>query len=279
MSSFVVANGLNTSYIDSLLMALFYKQSHLRSFLNQYPEQSKFLYLQELINDNFIYNAKHGYSVDSSIINEIRNYSIVCGWKDSGNITDLYSVTDYLKFLMDGIGFGQIDFEFVECNEIDGEKVKSISVNYIDTTINEHTDTKILLENWYDSHVKTKSDNHDKHIKLLILCRRFKEIPFIIPIYFSRTQGSIYQVDIKKRIKFKKNSDTTQNKTSWIIHSLICFSNSGGGNYYSVINTEDNQWFMFTNDKLPSLIKITISDPDISNRLKQECILAIYRLD
>ncbi len=272
MSSFVVANGLNTSYIDSLLMALFYKQSNLRSILSQYPDQSKFFYLQELINNNFIDNAKHGYSIDSSIINEIRNYSIVCGWKDGGNITDLYSVIEYMKFLMLGIGFGQIDIEFVECSENEGEKVKSISTNCIDMLIDENTDVKSILEKWYDHNINLKTN-------LSIICNRFKEIPLMIPIYFNRTQESAYQVDIKKRIKFKKNSDSSQNNISWIIHSLVCFSNSGGGNYYSIINTDNNQWYMFSNDKLPSLIKISISDPDISNKLKQECVMAIYRLD
>lgn len=273
MSSFIVANGLNTSYIDSLLMALFYKQSHLRSILNQYPDHCKFIYLQELINNNFIDNARHGYSVDSSIINEIRNYSIVCGWKDGSNITDLYSVVDYMKFIMGGIGFGQMDFEFVECDEIEGEKVKTISMNYIEMAIEENTDVKILLEKWHHQNTKSKNDN------LSIICNKFKEIPLLIPIYFNRPQGTSYQVDIKKRIKFKKNSDSTQNKTSWIIHSLICFSNSGGGNYYSIIKADNDQWYMFSNDKLPSLIKIKISEPEIKNKLKQECMLAIYRLD
>lgn len=267
INTFVVANGLNTSYIDSLLMALFYKSSHLRSILSQYPDQSKFLYLQELINNNFIDNAKHYYSIDSSIMNEIRNYSIICGWKEGGNITDLYTVTDYLKFLMLGIGFGQIDFEFVEFDE----KVKTLSMNYIDVPILENTDVKLLLEKWYDDNIK----------KSTILCNRFKEIPVMIPIYFNRnnTQYISLQVDIKKKIKFKKNYDCTQNLASWSIHALICFSNSGGGNYYSIININLNEWYMFSNDKLPSLIQINLSDPNIANKIKQECILAIYKLD
>lgn len=273
MNTFVVANGLNTSYIDSLLAALFYKSSHLRAILNQYPDQSKFLYLQELINNNFIDNINHGYSIDESIINEIRNYSIVCGWKDNGNITDLYPVTDYMKFLMQGIGFGQIDFEIVEFDEMETEKIRTLTMNYIDVKVSENTDVKLLLEKWYNFYVEKETE------KMTILCNRFKEIPTMIPIYFNRECGSSFQVDIKKKIKFKKNNDCSQNTTSWIIHALICFSNSGGGNYYSVINTEIDQWFIFSNDKIPSLIKIKISDPVYSDKIKRECVMAIYRLD
>jgi hypothetical protein len=245
----------------------------LRAILSQFPDQSKFLYLQELINNNFIDNINHGYSIDSSIINEIRNYSIVCGWKEGGNITDLYSVADYMKFLMHGIGFGQIDFEFVEFDKMENEKIRTLSMNYIDVPISENTDVKLLLEKWYDDHVKKPTE------ELTILCNRFKEIPIMIPIYFNRDQSSSFQVDIKKKIKFKKNNDCTQNTASWIIHALICFSNSGGGNYYSVLNIDVDQWYIFSNDKLPSFIKIKISDPNFSNKIKQECVMAIYRLD
>lgn len=279
ISTIVVANGFNTSYLDSLLVAMFYKSSHLRSFLTQYPEKSKFIYLQELINNNFINTIKNGYSVDTSIINEIRNYSIVCGWKEGENIADLYSVIDYMKFLMHGIGFGQIDFEFIEFNEfnnIENEKVKTMSMNYIDTIISENTNVKILLEKWYETNIK-KPKTSNEHFR--ILCNKFKEIPLMIPIFFNREKGTSYNVDIKKKIKFKKNNDSVQNNVSWIIHALICFSSFGSGSYYSIINTDVDKWFLFSNEKIPSLIEIKIYDPEISNKIKQECILAIYRLD
>lgn len=269
----IVANGFNTSYIDSLLMAMFYKSSHLKSLLTQYPEKSKFIYLQELISSNFLQNIKNGYSVDISIINEIRNYSIICGWKENENITTLYPVTEYLTFLMNGIGFGQIDFEFVEFDNMENEKVKTLSMNYIDVPILSNTNVKSLLDIWYNTNIKNYQSIPHK-----ILCNKFKEIPIIIPIYFNRKKGTIYQVDIKKRIKFKKNNDSTQSKSSWIIHSLICCSNSTG-NYYTILNNDKDDWFIFSNEKMPSLIKIDLFDEINANIIKQECVLAIYRLD
>ena len=165
----VVANGYNTSYIDSLLIALFYRTSHLKSLLTQYPEKSKFIYLQELINSNFLKNIRSGYCVDVSIINEIRNYSIICGWKENENITKLHNVVDYMKFLMQGLGFGQIDFEFVEFdqteNQTENEKVKILSMNYIDVPIFENTNTKLLLDSWCEINInKSELDGHqNKH--------------------------------------------------------------------------------------------------------------------
>jgi hypothetical protein len=51
--TFVVADGLNTSYIDSILMSLFYKSSHLEEMLIQQPDNAEFIYLQEMISNNF----------------------------------------------------------------------------------------------------------------------------------------------------------------------------------------------------------------------------------
>ena len=110
-------------------------------------------------------------------------------------------------------------------------------------------------------------------------CNRFREIPLVIPIYFNRPHGSQFQVDITRGIRFKQITDPIQSKTIWNIHAIICYSNSGGGNYYTIFSLDNNQWYMFSNDKIPSLIKIIMSDQDISDKIKQECVMAIYRLD
>jgi phage gp36-like protein len=241
--SFIVSNGLNTSYIDSLLMALFYVHTELNEVLIQDPCDVKFVYLQELINQNFIKKVKNNYSIDISIINEIRNYSIMCGWKNEGNITDLYPVIDYMIFLMDGIGFGFI------CED---------KLKYIEIYINYNTDIKTLLNVWINKHINF--DTFDE----------FEKSTMLIPIYFNRTIGTSYKIDIKEKIKFRHN------KISWIIHSIICFTNTGGGNYYTILKSNDN-WFLFSNEKIPSLIEIQIKDVEISNKIKQECVLVFYK--
>ena len=274
-NTFVVANGLNTSYIDSLIIALFYKSSHLQDMLNQCPDDSKFVYLQELIGNNFIDPVRRNYSLDISVVNEIRNYSLICGWKDGGNITDLYNVVDYMNFLIKGLGFSGIEFELVEYNGSENESVKTLTLSHIELNASEKTSTKILLDKWTDKNIKKNKGS--------LICHRFKEIPMMMPIYINRiNEDKNYvscQVDIMRRIKFKNHNNKNQHGVSWVIHSIICFTNSGGGNYYSIVNANDNQWYLFSNDKIPSLIKIQITDEDISEKIKQECVLIFYRLD
>ena len=49
----MVKDCMNGSYISSVLVALFYSQSHILEMLTKIPENSKFVYLQNLINDKY----------------------------------------------------------------------------------------------------------------------------------------------------------------------------------------------------------------------------------
>jgi hypothetical protein len=280
-TTFVIADGLNTSYIDSLLMGLFYRTTHLQEMLSKSPEKSKFAYLQDLMN-NVIDQTRRNFSVDSSYINEIRNYSFICGWKDNLSLTELYNVVDYLDFIMKGFDFEGINCEVIELSKnSQDEMAKSLKLNYIEVNVNtsnkDNIDIKTLLEDWINSNLIEKNKNS-------LTYYHFKELPMLIPIYVNRLdenkQSVNTSVDIKKRIRFYKNNDKTQLSMEWIIHSIICFSSSGNGRYYTIINVDNDdwQWYLFSNDKLPSLVKINISDSDISNKIKQECVLVLYRL-
>lgn len=275
MNTFIVANGLNTSYIDSLLVALFYKSSHIEEMISQDPEDSKFVYLQELINTNFIEPIRKNFSIDSAIINELRNVSLICGWKNCGNLVDLYNVSDYIKFLMKGIGYGGINLELIEYNGRENEILKAFDTLCLDVDVKENTNIKNLINEWLDGHIKTDSSGS-------LVYYQFREIPMLIPIYLNRKtdNGNITscQIDIMKKIRFKKGNIKNQ-KMSWVIHAIVCFSNSGGGNYYSVVNTTDNNWYLFSSDRIPSFLKINITDNYIAEKIKQESVLVLYRLN
>lgn len=270
---FVVGSGLNTSYIDSLIVALFYKSSHLQELLTQFPDDNKFVYLQEMISNNFVDQIRRNNSIDYSIVNEIRNYSFICGWKDKCNLTDLYNPVDYMKFLMNGIGFGNISFEIMEHTEKDNEIIKTLDVNFLEVNVSENITIKKLLEKWIDINIKRNKSS--------LIAYQFREVPLLIPIYVNRNNEhkgiTNYEIDVMKKIRFKNNKN---NKISWCIHSVICFSNSGGNtNYYSIVNTYDNNWYLFSNNKIPSFNKINIFDEYISKKIKQECVLVFYRLN
>lgn len=272
--TFVVADGINTSYIDSTLMSLFYKSSHLQEMLAQQPDKAEFIYLQEMISNNFIDLARRNFSIDSSIVNEIRNYSLICGWKSLSNITELFSVVDYFTFLMTGFNFGGIKMEIVEMSDRD-EEVRVLNFNYIEAQVYDEDNVDHLLKKWLESCTK-------KTKPLSTIHYRFAELPMIIPIYINRHTGkditNTSQIDIFKKIKFRKNNDKTQDNASWIIHAIICLSSSGSGHYYSLIQVDNNDWYLFSNARIPSLLKIRISDPDVALKIKKECVLILYRL-
>lgn len=272
--SFVVENGLNTSYIDSLLVALFYKSTHIQNMLLQYPAESKFIYLQELINNNFVDKIRQNFSIESSVVNEIRNYSFICGWKNNvSNVAELYNVIDYSDFLLKGFGYNNFEIDIIELNNSE-EYVKSLSLPYIEVNVKCDTHIKDLINEWKNKNIKNKQS---------LICYNFKEIPMIIPIYINRKCDdgyiSLNKVDIYKRIKFKGKKTNLSNDCQWTIHSVICFSTSGGGNYYSLIKYDSNNWYIFGNDRIPSIMKFDMTNKDMCDKIKQECVILFYIFD
>lgn len=267
----VVENGINTSYIDSLLIALFYKESHMQEILFQQTDNDFFIYLQELIYNNFVYPVRHGFSVLSSVMNEIRNYCYLCGWKNGYNLLELFNVSDYFDFLMNGFIKNIINIEILDINPIKNiQNINNITLNYINLQIINDSDIRILLKDWESSLIKTKNSYYS-----------FKELPLILPIYLNRnisTDINYSKIDIKHKIKFYKNNDKKQSDFSWTIHSIICYSSSGTGSYYSLINM-DTVWYMFNNINTPSITKIDIHNNDISYKIMQECVFLFYKLD
>lgn len=273
---FSVENGFNTSYIDSLLMALFYSHSHLCEILINTPDESKFIYLQDIINNNLIDQSRNNFSTDSTVINEIRNYSIICGWKNGMNILELYNVVDYLDFIMKGFSFKGIQCELININK-QKETINSFNSNYIEIKVSDESTIKKLLTEWTNIHLKNISNDEN-----ILSYYHFKEIPLLIPIYLNRSdennQTNNFKIDIMKKIKFSNNNDKLQNGSRWSVHSIICYTNSGSGQYYSIINS-NNQWYLFNNEKIPSMININITNEIVSNKIKQECVLILYKLD
>ena len=180
---FVVSDGFNTSYIDSLLVGLFYKETHLDEMLIQIPENIRFTYLQELIYNNIVYLVRHNFCVDATLINEIRNYSIMCGWKTGLNITELYNVIDYLDFLITGFNFGHMSYEIMEIKKgvVEEETTKSLDINYIQVNVGSDNDIQTLLKKWVCNILLEDSDD-DSYIYY-----HFKELPMFITIYLNRT--------------------------------------------------------------------------------------------
>jgi hypothetical protein len=275
--TFKVDDGLNTSYIDSLLVALFYKSSIIQNMLINIPENSAFLYLQDQIQRDFVDQIRQNYSISSSLINEIRNYSIICGWKNGfGNIVELFNVSDFYIFLATGFGMGLLNFEITPEINNNLNNINNYQNILIKFSTNQPSSIKILLDEWINNNLLKINNN-----KQPTQCYHFKEIPLIITFNIDRSNETKYvSIDIMKKIQFCKNNNEHQNNLSWVIHSIVCLENSRKSSYYSIIKYDENNWYLFDNNKIPSLNKIDIkNDLVLQNKIKNESVLIIYKLD
>lgn len=293
---FIVENALNSSYIDSLFVSLFFKPSYIQDILSEYPENISFIYLQELIYENFVCNMRRNFFIDSATINEIRNYMTLCGWKNTSDTIDTYDVQDLYSFLINGFHKSKLNFTKIgRCapssasspslpinlssisvhggcatrsrslaNEAD-ERSDLIKLNYIELKVTKNSDIKTMLDEYFDEKI---SQYH------------FEEVPNFIPIYLNRNFETTnvnklnnFSIDIKQGIYISKNNINQEQKTLlWTIHSIVCYSS---GHYYSIVSNETG-WYLFSHFKLPSLLKIDIKNEDMAAKIKQECVFVVY---
>ena len=256
---FIVENSLNSSYIDSLFVSLFFKPSYIQDILSEYPENISFIYLQELIYENFVCNMRRNYFIDSATINEIRNYMTLCGWKNSSDTINTYDVQDLYSFLINGFHKSKLNFT------IHSDQETVTKMNYIELKIRKNSDIKTMLDDYFDEKIKQY---------------HFEEVPNFIPIYLNRNFETTnvnklnnFSIDIKQGIYISKNNTNPEQKTLlWTIHSIVCYSS---GHYYSIVSNETG-WYLFSHFKLPSLLKIDIKNEDMAAKIKQECVFVVY---
>ena len=102
MDPFNIENALNTCYIDSVLMSLFFSPSLLDRLLYKDCKNVMGIYLQELINEKFVKNIRDRKSVLAGEIDTIRAICFESGWRN--NIANEYSeqqdVTEFYSFLV-----------------------------------------------------------------------------------------------------------------------------------------------------------------------------------
>jgi hypothetical protein len=272
---FHIEQGLNTSYITSLLMSLFYKHdSNINNILTDKPQNPKGFYLQELIKTLFVEPVRKNYTIKSDTINEIRNYLLINGWESDDNFLENQDPNDLYKFLSSMLNDLNIEFEIYHIKDgvIDSEETtfacKSIDVNLI---ANEPTTIKKLFIDWLHENILKNNTTY------LLDCYKLKSIPNFIVFKIKRSEDTIRtEVDIKKKIKFFNNSDSKQNYLTWRIHSLICKTND---KYYSIFLTNDGRWVMFDEDQFPCCEYILMNDDDIIEKTKQDVTMIIYTLN
>lgn len=249
---FLIEDSYNSCYINSLLMALFYIPSRIDNLLNSDPKQSIHCYLQQIIKNKFIDVAKKNQTIISETVNEIRNYSHLCGWNDINKLLENHDVIQYFTFLMDC--FNGIPIQVLNNSD------KSFFIKYnVPESHNELT-IKNIVNNW----------NNDN----IIL-----NTPIILGIHLNRFDNEIKKttkINIQKKIKLADN--LLNNYNEWLFHSIICHSGDSlkNGHYYTIISN-CNKWFIFDDKNWPCVKEIRMDDPMIVDKIKQECVFVIYK--
>ncbi len=278
--SFIIENGYNTCYIDSLLIALFYKYNEsLDLILYNEPNKPEGFYLQELIKIKFIEPIKRNYSIESNILNEIRNFSIICGWSKDENITSQKKCIDFYNFISKLFNITPLSFDILELKDgVLNNSIKTNDFSYINLSITKENDTiRNLLINWIKNNI-TYNTSHS-----IIDCYKLNNIPPYIVInvnrYDEKGNCNKYKLDIMKRIKFFDINDNSQNYLKWKIHSIICYdgTNINKGHYYTLIYVSKNKWIIFDDNKIPSINNFDMENCD-SNKIMADACILIYTL-
>lgn len=241
----IVENGYNTSYISTLLVGLFYTSSMIyNNILESNPDNHNFIYLQEMIKLNFINPLRKNISITRNIINEIRNYSFLNGWinDEPEKILEQQSIIEYYLFIVKNMNQHHLGKEYIKLN----------------LENNNNQTIKILLNKWL-----TTNDHIYQDI-----------VPHFVTLYLNRFEDDKYdtKVDINEKIRLNHKNH------KWIIHSVICYTNDNinSGHYYAILS-HNNKWLMFDDLSIPSIREIDMSNKDLINKIKKECLLLIYK--
>jgi uncharacterized UBP type Zn finger protein len=273
-SLFVVENGLNTCYIDALLMALFYKPStYLDTILNTEPKNLDYIYLQELIRNKFVENVRKNNSVMADTMNEIRNYANMCGWLENcpNEFFQQQEVKEFYSFLL--------NITNVPLIEIHPEPIPFINLPIPDNV--KETSVKALLNNWMNNNVTDRVDGVCKIVN----------VPTFVALSLNRFSNVNKRigtpVDIQRKIKLHHVTDRADDGLKWSIHSIICYKGetTKNGHYYSVLHDRHdkrdtvNKWIIFDDTAVPCVGDIDIKNAEITGTIKKECVMIIYCYD
>jgi uncharacterized UBP type Zn finger protein len=280
----VIENGYNTCYIDALLVSLFYNKSENIDFMLECkPKKAEGFYLQELVKSKFVEPLRKQYSIGSNVMNEIRNYSIICGWTKETDVFGQKDCSEFYEFIADIFNVPNLEFEILEIkNNMLSDNVKKSALPFLPLYPTENTNIKKLMEKWINTKITTDNNEFMMH------CYKLSNIPQFVILNINRFNSNgirnDYKVDIMYKIKFFGNNDTSQNYLKWKIHGIVCHRGSTmeNGHYYSIVKTNDikqTKWLIFDDTMIPSFEQIDFDDVDICNKIMLEAVVVVYVLD
>jgi len=218
--SFVVEDGYNTTYISTLLTALFHKPSIIDRVLLLDNNSHKLagILLQRTIEKYYVTSFRYGTSITSKALNQIRNCACISGWKNTNNIDDMcneYNPIELYEFIASLIEVIPID--------LSNKKTFVIDLPNIKNTVQES-------------------------FNLWQVNNTIINIPQVV-IFNIKQPTQVFNINKKIRL-FQKEHD--YHRIKWKFHAIICCQNE----IYKTIITIDHNLFMFSPNTYPCLSKI-----------------------
>lgn len=261
----IVESGYNTSYISTLLIALFYNNTYIDDLLlSRYLNTQKNIYLQETIKFELIEKVKKNQSILSDSINKIRFVSHLLGWQTLETLFKNHNVIDYLNFLLKKFeGLTYCKHNSITCIDINTNENSSVIREFykiIDT---------IFTDSYFDDSNYNKNNIVDYQSKIPVI--RLKKLFPLITIHINREKNN-YPIEIEKKFKVRYLINESIIDIDWEFHSLIGLNNV----YYTLISF-GKKWYIFSDTLFPSFTEVDMSNPKFINKIKLEAILIIYK--
>lgn len=181
----IIENGYNTSYIDSVLSALFFNKSLIYNNFITNDTHVDLYYLQEIIKNNYIEPLRNKLSISSNTINHIRNV-LFCNYKWLSTTPQQFlyehNIVDFITYI--GTTFKQ-------------------DINIYNVDISDNISTNSICSHIYNIYKPTTT-------------------PDILAINIKRINS--VSIDIMQQVKLFP-PDNYLAKIKWNIHSVICKGN------------------------------------------------------
>ncbi|AYV77301.1 MAG: ubiquitin carboxyl-terminal hydrolase [Barrevirus sp.] len=285
MEYFIIENAVNTCYIDSLLVSLFYKPVlPIDNILNKDLKNVVATYLQEYIKERFVKAIRSNKSVLRDDIEMIRVICSQIGWptlqtKDKQDAhLDQQDVTEFFCFLLDTFEVEKINIQRYSLKNNQGEEVEPANkevIPYIPLALPELSDESItikkMLYDWQHNNFVNLNKKTTCLNSYIIM-----NSPSLLALAINRFNNEGHRIKTNVIIQ-KKIYINDKKLTEWTFHAAICHrgTSTKSGHYYSLINNSGN-WYIFDDLNVPCMKLVKMDDPSITNMIKKECFFVLY---
>ena len=279
MGSFIIENAINTCYIDSLLVSLFYKTSIIDSVLNKDLKNATGLYLQEYIKERFVNLIRTNTSILQDDIEMIRTICSQLGWLNVDEYMNQQDVTEFYCFLMDTFEIEKLTIQRRTLTDTtisnlvgDKEVIPYIPLHLPESE--QPSTIKGMITQWQYDNISTITNQQNNCLNSYTILNS----PFLIGFAINRFNNK--GIRIRTSVIIQKKIHLNEKKTEeWNFHAAICHKGDTlkSGHYYTLIAISDTSWYIFDDLCVPCMREVRMDDPKVTNMIKKECVFVLYR--